>query len=235
MKSFKLSFPLVHKTSVLPNLALVLGVLGSLPMLMVLWEGILSQFTRLEANNLVTGALPYKVDQTLYLIYVWVKAITGIVAVASLAVYTCKRASAALLPPCVLGIISAVIKLIIVMTDYTNRKALNDSMHMNASYTQNYINIAEAAMLLITVVAAMIYLLGFLKTGFPVILLSVLTTIFVLYSVISYAGFEVGAYSVLCRCYAVALCPAIICVCLSSKTKKQISGTTKYQPRRMRK
>lgn len=235
MKSLKISFPLVHKTSFLPNLALILGILGALPMLMVLWEGLLSEFTRLEGNNLVTGALPYKADASLYTFYVWIKGICAIVTVASLAVYTCKRASVALLPAAITGLVSAVIKFIIVASDYTNRKELNDSMNMHASYTQNYINIAEATMVLITIVAAIVYLLGLLKTNFPVILLSVLTTIFVLYSVISYAGFEVGVYSVLCRCYAVALCPAILCVCLSSKSKKQIEGKGKYQPRRMKK
>ena len=51
MKSFNLPFPLVHKKSSLPTFAVLMGILGAIPVIMVLWVAICSQFTRVEGTN----------------------------------------------------------------------------------------------------------------------------------------------------------------------------------------
>ncbi|MDO4419694.1 MAG: hypothetical protein Q4B92_04945 [Ruminococcus sp.] len=228
MKSFKISFPLVHKKSSLPTFAMLLGVLASLPVLMVMWVAMCSQFTRVEGSN----------ETTLYNVYISLRAIFAISAVAGVVVYDLKRASVALLPAAGLGFVSSVLKLIVAFTTYSNKKALDASISMQSSYTQNYVDIAEAALLLITAVLALIYLLSVLKTAFPVIFASVITTIVILYSVISYSTtYIVSEFTVLARCYAIAYCLGLLLFCISSKTKAQLEGKVKkekYVPRRMK-
>lgn len=228
MKSFKISFPLVHKRSSLPTLALLLGIVGSLPVLMVMWVAFCSQFTRVEGTN----------ETALYNVYVCVRALFAVALLAGGAVYDMRRASVALVPAAGLGFISSVMKLIINMSVYLDKKALADAMSINSSYTQNYIDIAESALLTITAVLVLLYLLGILKTAFPTIFAAVISTIVILYSVISYSTtYPVSEFTVLSRSYAIPYCLGILLFCFSSKTKAQLEGKVKkekYVPRRMK-
>lgn len=228
MKSFKISFPLVHKRSSLPTLAVLLGIIGSLPVLMVIWVALCSQFTRVEGTN----------ESALYNVYVCVRALFAIALLAGVTVYDLRRASVALLPAAGLGFVSGIMKLIVAISTYSDKKALDESLSMHSSYTQNYINIAEAALLAITAALVILYLIGILKTAFPTIFVAVVTTIVILYSVISYSTtYPVSDFTVLSRCYAVPYCLGVLLFCMSSKTKAQIEGKVKkekYVPRRMR-
>ncbi|MBQ2688327.1 MAG: hypothetical protein IJF52_06865 [Clostridia bacterium] len=228
MKSFKISFPLVHKKSSLPTLAALLAVVAAIPVLMVLWVAVCSAFTRVEGTN----------ETALYNVYVWVRAIFAITLIAGAVVYDLRRASVALLPGAALGLVSSVIKFIIAFSTYLNKKALADALSISSSYTQNYIDIAEAALLLITSAFVIIYLLGILKTAFPVIFAAVISALVILYSVISYSTtYEASDFTVLSRCYAIPCCIGLLLFCLSSKTKAQLEGKVKkekYVPRRMR-
>lgn len=228
MKSFKISFPLVHKRSSLPTLAVFLGIIGSLPVLMVMWVAICSQFTRVEGTN----------ETAIYNVYVCVRSLFAISLLAGGAVYDLRRASVALAPAAGLGLISSIMKLIIAFSTYSNKKALDTMLSMNSSYTQNYIDIAEAALLAITAVLVLLYLFGVLKTAFPAIFAAIITTIVILYSVISYSTtYPVSEFTVLSRSYAVPYCVGILLFCISSKTKAQLEGKVKkekYVPRRMR-
>lgn len=225
MKSFKIAFPLVHKKSSLPTFAVFLGVICAIPALMVMWVALLSQFTRVEGSN----------STEFYNVYVCIRAVAASVFVAGLAVYDCRRASVALVPAAIMGLISSLMKLIIVFTDYMDKKALADSMGIHPSYSQNYIDMSEAALVLLLLVAGMLYLFGVLKTSFPVIFISVITLVVIMYSVITTATtYEVSEYTIFCKAYGVPLCLSILMICLSSKSKKQIEGTVKYKPRRMR-
>lgn len=228
MKSFKISFPLVHKRSSLPTLAVLLGIAGALPILMVMWVAICSQFTRVEGTN----------ETALYNVYVCTRALFAISLLAGGAVYDMRRASAALIPAAGLGLISSVMKLIIAMSTYSSKLALDASLSMHSNYTQNYIDIAEGALLAITAVLVVLYLIGILKTAFPAIFAAVITTIVILYSVISYSTtYQVNEFTVLSRCYAIPICLGILLFCISSKTKAQLEGKVKkekYVPRRMK-
>ncbi len=228
MKSLKISSPLVHKRSTLPTFAVLLGILGSLPVLMVMWVAICSQFTRVEGSN----------ETALYNVYISIRAIFAISVVAGAVIYDLKRASIALLPGAGLGLVSGILKLIVAFSTYSSKKALDASISMQSSYTQNYIDIAEAALLLITAILALIYLLGILKTAFPAIFAAVITTIVILYSVISYSTtYPVSEFTVLTRCYAIPYCLGLLLFCISSKTKAQLEGKVKkekYVPRRMK-
>lgn len=228
MKSFKISFPLVHKRSSLPTLALLLGIIGSLPVLMVMWVALCSQFTRVEGTN----------ETVLYNVYVCVRALFAVSLLAGVAVFDLRRASVALVPAAGLGFVSSVMKLIIAFSTYTSKKALAESLSMHSSYTQNYIDIAEAALLTITAALVLLYLFGVLKTAFPAIFAAVITTIVVLYSVISYSTtYQVSEFTVLSRCYTIPYCIGILLFCLSTKTKAQLEGKVKkekYVPRRMK-
>ena len=228
MKSFKISFHLVHKRSSLPTLTLLLGILGSIPVLMVMWVAFCSQFTRVEGTN----------GTSLYNVYVCVRALFAISVLAGVTVYDLRRASVALVPAALLGFASGVMKLYIAFSTFTAKKALNESLSMHSSYTQNYTDIAEAALLTITAVVFILYLFGVLKTAFPVIFPAVITTIVVLYSVISYSTtYSASEFTVLSRCYTIPFCIGVLLFCLSSKTKAQLEGKVKkekYVPRRMR-
>ena len=226
MKSSKISFPLVHKKSSLPTFALFTSIVGALPMLMVMWVAICSKFTNVEGTN----------GTDIYNVYVSVRAIFAIVLVASLVLYELRRASVVLLPTAVLGFISSTMKLIISFSDYANKKALAEAMSMHPSYTQNFIDIAEAAVLTLTAAALLLYLLGIFKTSFPVIFVDVITIVMLLYSVISYSvTYEVSEYTVFCRCANIFVCASVLLFCLSSKTRAELEGKVKYVPRRMKK
>ncbi len=228
MKSFKIAFPLIHKKSALPTFGAFLGIIAAIPILMVIWVAMCSQFTRVEGTN----------DTALYNVYVCVRALFAITLVAGVVVYDMRRASVALLPASVLGFVSSLMKLIISVSTYTERKALANAMSIHSSYTQNYIDIAEAALLTLTALLTLIYLLGLLKTPFPVIFASVITAIVVLYAVISYSTtYQASEFAVLSRAYSVPLTLGVLLFCLSSKSKAQIEGKVKkekYVPRRMR-
>ena len=229
MKSFNLPFPLVHKKSSLPTFAVLMGILGAIPVIMVLWVAICSQFTRVEGTN----------ETALYNVYVCIRALFAVAVVAGGVIYDLRRASAALLPAAVLGLMSSFTKLIIAMSVYSDKKALADSMSIHANYTQNYIDMGEAAFLTITAVLTLLYLLGILKTSYPLIFAAVVSVIIVLYSVISYSTtYNASNFTVLSRCYAIPLCIGALLFSISSKSKAQINGTVKkekYVPRRMRK
>lgn len=228
MKSSKIPFPLVHKKSSLPTMAVLMGIIGSIPVLMVLWVAICSQFTKVEGTN----------ETALYNVYVWMRALFAVSVVAGGVIYDIRRASIALLPASVLGLISSFTKLIIAMSVYFDKKTFADSMSMKANYTQNYIDMAEAAFLFVSAVLMVLYLVGLLKTGYPLIFGTIVTIIIVLYSVIYYSTiYPVSNFTVLSRCYAVPLCIGAILFAVSSKTKAQINGTVKkekYVPRRMK-
>lgn len=229
MKSLKIACPLVHKKSTLPTLAAVLGIIASIPVFMVLWVAVCSQFTRVEGTN----------ETALYNVYVVMRALFAVSIVAGAVVFDLRRASVALIPASVLGLASSLIKLIIAASTYLNKKAMAEAISIQSSYTQNYIDIAEAALLTLTALLVLVYLLGILKTAFPVILVSVITVILILYSVIFYSTtYPVSDFTVLSRCYTIPYCLGILLFCMSSKTKAQIDGTVKkekYVPRRMRK
>ena len=133
---------------------------------------------------------------------------------------------------------SSFTKLIIAMSVYSDKKALADSMSIHANYTQNYIDMGEAAFLTITAVLTLLYLLGILKTSYPLIFAAVVSVILVLYSVISYSTtYNASNFTVLSRCYAIPLCIGALLFSISSKSKAQINGTVKkekYVPRRMK-
>lgn len=228
MKSFKIAFPLVHKKSSLPTFAALLGILASLPVLMVIWVALCSQFTRVEGTN----------ETAMYNVYVCVRALFAIAVVAGVVLYDLRRASVALLPAAGLGFVSSIIKLIIALSTYMDKKSMAEAMSIHSSYTQNFIDIAEAALLLITAALTLVYLLGILKTAFPVIFAAVIATIVILYSVISYSTtYHVSEFTVLSRSYTVLYCLGVLLFCLSSKTKAQIEGKVKkekYVPRRMK-
>lgn len=229
MKSLKISFPLVHKRSSLPTLCIFLAILGCLPILMVMWVALCSQFTRVEGTN----------ETVFYNVYICIRAIFALALLAGVTVFDLRRASVALLPAAVLGVISSAMKLIIDFSAYTNKKALAQSLSMHPSYTQNYIDIAQAGLVFITCALVLVYILGLLKTGFPVILSAVASVIIILYSVISYATiYTVSGYTLFVKIYTVPLTIGAILFCLSSKTRAQIEGKAKkekYVPRRMRK
>lgn len=229
MKSFKISFPLVHKKSSLPTLGAFLGIIAAIPVLMVMWVAILSQFTKVEGTN----------ETALYNVYICIRALFAISLVASVVVYDLKRASAALLPAAATGLLSSIIKFIIALSTYSEKKAIAEAMSIHSSYTQNYIDIAEASLLLLTALFALIYLLGIFKTPFPVIFVSVITIVFMLYAVISYSvTYQAENFAVISRAYSIPLSLGVLLFCLSSKTKAQIEGKVKkekYVPRRMRK
>lgn len=228
MKSFKISFPLVHKKSSLPTFAALLGFIASIPVFMVLWVAICSQFTRVEGTN----------ETALYNVYVCVRAVFAITLLAGVVIYDLRRASVALLPGAALGFVTAVLKFIIAFSAYLNKKAIADSMSISSSYTQNFIDIFEAGLLTITAVLTLLYLLGFLKTSFPCIFITVITTLVILYSVITYSiTYQASNFTVFNRCYTIPYCLAILLFCFSSVTKAQLDGTAKkqkYVPRRMK-
>ncbi len=229
MKSLKIACPLVHKKSTLPTIAALLGIIASIPVLMVLWVAICSQFTRVEGTN----------ETALFNVYVWIRGLFAISVVAGAVVFDLRRASVALIPAAVFGLASSVLKLIITLSTYLDKKAMAEAISVNSSYTQNYIDIAEAALLTLTALLVTIYLSGILKTAFPVILVSVISVIVILYSVISYATtYPVSDFTVLSRCYSIPYCLGTLLFCMASKTKAQIEGKVKkekYVPRRMRK
>lgn len=229
MKSFKIACPLVHKKSSLPTFAALLGIIASIPVLMVLWVAICSEFTRVEGTN----------ETALYNVYVCVRALFAVSVVAGAVIFDLRRASAALIPAAILGLVSSLFKLIITVSTYLDKKSMAEAISVNSSYTQNYIDITEAALLMLTALLAVIYILGLLKTAFPVILVSVISVIVVLYSVISYSTtYPVSDFTVLSRCYSIPYCLGVLLFCISSKTKAQIEGKVKkekYIPRRMRK
>ncbi len=228
MKAFKISFPLVHKKSTLPTFAALLGIIASIPVLMVLWVAICSEFTRVEGTN----------GTALYNVYVCIRSLFAVTAVAGLVIYDFRRASVALLPAAVLGFTSSIIKLIIAVSTYIEKKSLAETMSIHSSYTQNFIDIFETALLMLTAALALMYLLGVLKTSFPVIFSGVILIIVILYSIISYSTtYSVSEFTVLSRCYTLPYCIGLMCYCLSSKTKAQLEGKVKkekYVPRRMR-
>lgn len=228
MKKTKVMFPLVHKRSTLPTVALIFTIAAAIPILMVLWVSICSQFTRVEGSN----------GTAFYNVYIWIRSIFALFLLAGTTVYDLRRASVALLPSTCLGVICSFAKLIINMNIYMDKKALADSMAIHSSYTQNYLDIAQSALLMITAVLMLIYLLGFFKTSFPVIFVSVITLIFISYCVISYSvTYLMDSFSVLSRSYGIPLCVGILLFCLSSKTKAQLTGAIKkekYVPRRMK-
>lgn len=229
MNSFKISPPLVHKKSSLPTFGAMLTFIASIPVIMVLWVAICSQFTRVEGTN----------ETALYNVYVVMRALFAISAVAGAVIYDMKRASAAVIPAAALGFISSVFKVITNVSTYLNKKALAESLSIHSNYTQNYLDIAEAVLLMLTALFVCIYLLGLIKTGFPVVLVSIVSVIIVLYSVISYSTtYPVNDFNVLSRCYSIPYCLGVLLFCISSKTKAQIEGKVKkekYVPRRMRK
>lgn len=228
MKSVKIAFPLVHKKSSMPTLGAFLGFIAAIPMLMVMWVSLCSQFTRVEGTD----------GTALYNVYVCIRALFAISVVAGGVVYDLRRASVALLPAAGLGFISALIKLIINISAYLDKKALAEAISIHSSYTQNYIDITESALLLLTALLTLLYLLGMLKTAFPAVLSTVITALVVLYSVISYTTtYQVSDFTVLSRGYTIPLCVGVLLFCLSSKSKAQIEGKVKkekYVPRRMR-
>lgn len=228
MKSFKIAFPLVHKKSSLPTLGAFLGIITAIPILMVMWVAMCSQFTRVEGTN----------ETALYNVYVCIRALFAISLVAGAVVYDLRRASVALLPAAGIGFISGLMKLIIAVSTYADKKAIADAMSIHSSYTQNYIDMAEAGLLLLTAIFALVYLLGLFKTPFPVIFAAVITAVFMLYAVISYSiTYQATDFAVLSRAYSIPLSLSVLLFCLSSKTKAQIEGKVKkekYVPRRMR-
>lgn len=228
MKSFKIAFPLVHKKSAMPTLGAFLAIIAAIPILMVMWVALCSQFTRVEGTN----------ETALYNVYVCVRALFAIALVAGAVVYDMRRASVALLPASALGLLSGIMKLIISVSTYAEKKALADAMSIHSSYTQNFIDISDAALLLLTALLLLIYLLGLLKTPFPVILAAVVSFIVVLYSVISYSTtYQASEFTILSRAYSIPLSLGVILFCISSKSKAQIEGKVKkekYVPRRMR-
>ena len=228
MKSVNTPFPLVHKKSSLPTFAVLMGILGSIPVIMILWVAICSQFTRVEGTN----------DTSLYNIYVVLRALFAISVVAGGVIYDIRRASCMLLPACILGLISSFTKLIISMSVYVDKKTLADSMSIRANYTQNYIDMAEAAFLTITAALALLYLLGLIKNAYPLIFAAVISIIIVLYSVIVYSTtFAASNFTILSRFYSIPFCIGVLLFSVSSKSKAQINGTVKkekYVPRRMK-
>lgn len=228
MKSSKTPFPLVHKKSSLPTFAVLMGILGSIPVVMILWVAICSGFTRVEGTN----------GTAIYNVYVWIRALFAISVVAGGVIYDIRRASVALLPASVLGLISGFTKLIIAMSVYSDKKALADSMSIRANYTQNYIDMGEAAFLTVTGVLFLMYMIGLLKTGYPLIFSSIAASIIMLYSVIFYSTtYAAGNLTILSRCYAVPFCIGALLFAISSKSKAQINGIVKkdkYVPRRMK-
>lgn len=229
MNSLKISFPLVHKRSSLPTLCIFLAILGSLPILMVMWVAICSQFTRVEGTN----------ETALYNVYICVRSLFAVTLLAGVTFLDLRRASVSLLPAVVLGLVSSVLKFIINFSVYSNKKAIAESMSIHSSYTQNYMDIAEAGLLFVTCALSLVYILGLLKTSYPVVFASIITSIFLLYSVISYTTtYTVSQFTVLTRGYAIPLTLGVLLFCLASKTKAQIEGKVKkekYVPRRMRK
>lgn len=228
MNISKIPFPLVHKKSSLPTFAVLMGILGSIPVFMVLWVAICSQFTRVEGTN----------ETALYNVYIVLRALFAVSVIAGGVIYDIRRSSAMLLPAGVLGLISAFTMLIIAMSVYVDKKALADSMSIRANYTQNYIDMAESAFLAITAALTLFYLLGLIKTAYPLIFGAVISAVIMLYSVIVYATtYDAGTFTTLSRCYAIPLCIGVLLFSLSSKSKAQINGTVKkekYVPRRMK-
>ncbi len=228
MKLSKISFPLVHKRSTLPTLCVLFAIVGSVPILMVMWVAACSQFTRVEGTN----------ETALYNVYICIRAIFALTLLVSVAVYDTRRASAALLPAVFLGLISTLLRLLVAMTSYLNKKSLANAISVHPNYSQNYIDLASAALLFITAVVLTIYLVGLFKTSFPVILFTVVTLIFELYSVISYSiTYQPDNFTVISRFYAVPICLGVTLFCISSKTKAQLEGKVKkekYVPRRMK-
>ena len=226
MKSSGIAFPLVHKRSYLPILAVVFGIIGAIPAFMVFWVAVCSKFTRVEGGN----------GTDLYNVYVCVRALFVITGVGCLVAYCLRRASVALLPATIPGLASGVLKLIITIKEYTGKKAVAEALNMHPSYTQNYVSIAEAALFALTALLFLLYLLGIINSGFPAVMTSVLGAILSLYCVISYTStFAVNQFNTFSKCYAAPICIAVLFICASSKSKAQIQGKTKYKPRRMKK
>lgn len=229
MKSIKIAFPLVHKKSSLPTFGAFLGIIAAIPIMMVMWVAMCSQFTKVEGTN----------ETGLFNVYVCIRALFAIALVAGVVVYDLRRASVALVPAAGIGFLSAFIKLFIAISTYSEKKALAEAMSIHSSYTQNFIDIAEAGLLLLTALFMLVYLLGLLKTPFPVIFASVISVIFMLYAVIAYSTtYQASDFAVISRAYTIPLSLGVLLFCLSSKTKAQIEGKVKkekYVPRRMKK
>lgn len=219
MKSSKIAFPLVHKNSALPTLAVFAGILCALPILMIMWVALCSQFTRVEGSN----------STDLYNVYVSIRAVSAIVFVGCLAVYDCRRSSVYLVAPAVLGLITSCIKLVLVFGAYLDKKEIADAMSMHPNYSQNYIDMAEASLIFITLATVILYLFGVLKNAFPVIFVTVIAIIISMYSVITCATtYEVPAYTIFYKTYGATLGLSILLFSLSTKSREQVVTKAKY-------
>lgn len=219
MKSSKIAFPPVHKNSALPTLAVFIGILCSLPILMIMWVAICSQFTRVEGSN----------STDLYNVYVTLRAVSAMVFVGCLAVYDCRRSSVYLIAPTIMGLFTSCIKLVLVFSAYLDKKELADAMSMHPNYSQNYIDMAEASLIFIMLATLLLYLFGVLKNAFPVIFVTVISVIISMYSVITCATtYEVESYVIFYKTYGATLGLCILLFSLSSKSRAQIESKARY-------